>query len=89
MGRLKALSLIALAALAAGALQRPPEVRYPLKDEGVETLNARASAQKQTSGQFEVHQMATTCVGLRAMLDSIGFRIRFPSSILLMSIAPN
>jgi len=54
MGRLKALSLIALAALAAGALQRPPEVRYPLKDEGVETLNVRASAQKQTSGQFEV-----------------------------------
>jgi hypothetical protein len=53
IGRLKALSLVALAALAACALQRPPEVRYPLKDE-IETLNARASAQKQTSGQFEV-----------------------------------
>ena len=48
--------LIALA-LAANAFQRPPEVRYPPTDAGVDTLAARADAQKQTAGQFDVfHQ---------------------------------
>ena len=48
--------LIALA-LAANAFQRPAEVRYPPTDAGVDTLAARAEAQKQTAGQFDVfHQ---------------------------------
>ena len=48
--------LIALG-LAANAVQRPPEVRYPPTDAGVDTLAARAEAQKQTAGQFDVfHQ---------------------------------
>lgn len=36
------------------ALQGPVEVRYPPTDAGVDTLAARAAAQKQTAGQFDV-----------------------------------
>ena len=45
--------LIALG-LAAHAFQKPPEVRYPPTDAGVDTLAARADAQQQTTSQFEV-----------------------------------
>ena len=46
-----------VSALAANAFQRPPEVRYPPTDAGVDTLAARADAQEQTAGQFDVfHQ---------------------------------
>ena len=45
--------LIALA-LAGHGFQRPPEVRYPPTDAGVDTLAARAEAQKQAAGQFDV-----------------------------------
>ena len=37
-----------------GAFQSPPEVRYPARDGGVETLRVRAQAQQQTAAQFEV-----------------------------------
>jgi hypothetical protein len=48
--------LVALG-LAANAFQKPPEVRYPPTDAGVDTLAARAEAQWKTAGQFEVfHQ---------------------------------
>lgn len=36
------------------ALQLPPEVRYPARDEGVESLRARAQAQEQSAAQFQV-----------------------------------
>ena len=41
-------------ALGASALQRPAEVRYPPTDEGLDTLAARADAQKQVASQFDV-----------------------------------
>ena len=44
-------------AIAGHAFQKPAEVRYPPTDAGVDTLAARADAQKQTANQFEVfHQ---------------------------------
>jgi hypothetical protein len=43
--------------LGANAFQRPAEVRYPPTDAGVDTLAARADAQKQAAGEFDVfHQ---------------------------------
>ena len=50
------LAMLCALALAGYAVQRP-EVRYPPTDNGVDTLAARADAQKQTAGQFDVfHQ---------------------------------
>ena len=51
------ISILITLALVAPALQRPPDVRYPPTDAGVATLAARAEAQKQTAGEFDVfHQ---------------------------------
>jgi len=48
------LAMLFALALAGHAFQNPPEVRYPPTDAGVDTLTARADAQKQTAGQFDV-----------------------------------
>ena len=37
------------------AFQRPPEIRYPAKDIGIEVLAARAQQQQQTANQFRVY----------------------------------
>jgi hypothetical protein len=46
--------MLIIVALGGSALQKPAEVRYPPTDEGVGTLAARAEAQKQSAGQFDV-----------------------------------
>ncbi|MBY0496632.1 MAG: VCBS repeat-containing protein [Cyanobacteria bacterium] len=49
--------LIAMLLVLGFAGQKPVEVRYPPTDAGLDTLAARAEAQKQTASQFEVfHQ---------------------------------
>jgi hypothetical protein len=56
MSKLIVATLMAVA-LGAAVLQRPPEVRYPPTDAGVETLGARAAAQKQAADSSDVfHQ---------------------------------
>ena len=47
-------AMLLVLGLAANALQKLPEVRYPPSDAGIDTLAARADAQKQTAGQFAV-----------------------------------
>lgn len=48
--------LVAVAMLreTGSAFQVPPEVRYPLRDEGVASLQARGEAQQRSTTQFEV-----------------------------------
>lgn len=49
--------LLLASVLALHAAQKPAEVRYPPTDAAVDTLAARAKAQQQTAGQFDVvHQ---------------------------------
>ena len=48
------LAMVVAFTIAVSALQRPAEVRYPSVDAGVDSLPARAEAQKQTANQFEV-----------------------------------
>ena len=48
------LAMLFAVSLVGHAFQRPPEVRYPPTDAGVDTLAARAATQKQTASQFDV-----------------------------------
>lgn len=48
------IAMLIAAAAGAAAFQKPTEVRYPASDVGLDTLAARADAQKQTAGQFDV-----------------------------------